>query len=123
MKPSAPLLAVLFLVVLPSRSEAFSSIRCGSRLVSEGATQVELLAICGEPVLRNSRTEIVRTSASTSHKAPGPGGATRTRTQTEIITTRQLDEWTYNFGKHDFLRVVYFENGRLVRVQTGPYGY
>jgi len=34
-----------------------------------------------------------------------------------------VDEWTYNFGPHDFLYFLKFVNGTLVEIETGDYGF
>ena len=33
-----------------------------------------------------------------------------------------IDEWTYDFGSNRFLQFLKFEQGRLVRLQSGSYG-
>ncbi len=35
----------------------------------------------------------------------------------------QIDEWTYDFGPDRFLRILKFENGRLVGLEEDGYGY
>ena len=34
-----------------------------------------------------------------------------------------VEVWTYNFGSRTFVRYLEFENGTLVRIETGGYGY
>ena len=33
-----------------------------------------------------------------------------------------LDKWTYDLGPNRFVRVVIFENGRVIDVESGNYG-
>ena len=40
----------------------------------------------------------------------------------ERIVEVQIDEWTYDFGSTQFVRYVTFEDGRLLRIDTGHYG-
>jgi hypothetical protein len=37
-----------------------------------------------------------------------------------VIVT--IDEWTYNLGPNDFMRVLNFVNGKLVDIREGGYG-
>ena len=34
-----------------------------------------------------------------------------------------IEEWTYNLGPTRFIRYLIFENGRLVDIKTGDYGF
>ena len=34
-----------------------------------------------------------------------------------------IEEWEYNLGTGQFIRYLRFENGRLIRITTGDYGY
>lgn len=94
------LLGALLLPVPPA--QAGTSIRCGSKLVSEGMLSAELLAICGEPDFRDVW-------------AP-PGG-------TVLGYVAPTEEWTYNLGSSQLLRVVRIRNGRIDRIGTEGYGF
>lgn len=85
-----------------------ASFRCGDRIASVGDTKAEVIMKCGEPVLKGSREEniIERIDANTKRK------------KTIII-----DEWTYDLGPNSFIRILRFENGKLVDIKTGDYGY
>jgi hypothetical protein len=37
--------------------------------------------------------------------------------------TFEIEEWTYNFGPTSFMLYLTFENGRLIRIESGEYGY
>lgn len=90
------------LALLPAPAIAGPSIRCGSKLVSEGMYSAELLAICGEPDFRDQWT------------APGgniPGYAA------------PIEEWTYNLGSSQLLRIVRIRNGTVERIATEGYGF
>ena len=34
-----------------------------------------------------------------------------------------IDEWFYNFGPNQFIQIFKFENGKLVTIENGNYGY
>jgi hypothetical protein len=38
----------------------------------------------------------------------------------ELVT---VEEWEYNLGPTKFIRYLRFENGRLIRITDGDYGY
>jgi hypothetical protein len=107
----APL--ALSLLILPTRGDA-ASLRCGSDLVSDGASKADVLLKCGEPMLKETRTEY----EGVKQKHHG----TQTDVTTERVVQKTIDEWTYNFGSHRFIQVVVFENGKLVDVRSGTYG-
>ncbi len=95
-------LALGVFALLPEPARAGASIRCGSKLVSEGMLSAELLAICGEPDFRDVW-------------AP-PGG-------TVPGYVAPTEEWTYNLGSSQLLRVLRIRNGRIDRISTEGYGF
>lgn len=103
----------LCLLLLPSRGDA-ATLRCGTELVSDGATPADVQLKCGAPMARNSREEAV----SQRQRAKGEQGDTTT----QHVVYKTIDEWTYNFGPNRLIQVVVFENGRLVDVRSGGYG-
>lgn len=109
-----PLLMTLALTILsfPTLSQA-ASMRCGTQLVSDGAPKATVLAKCGEPVSKESRTE------TTEVKTKDKGSDTSVKTTTQ----KNIEEWTYNFGPNRFLQVVTFENGVLTDVKSTTHGY
>jgi hypothetical protein len=44
-------------------------------------------------------------------------------TQVEDSIDVPVEEWTYDFGPQRFIQFLTFEDGRLVRVQSGDYGH
>ncbi|NBD09431.1 MULTISPECIES: DUF2845 domain-containing protein [Corallococcus] len=105
---------VLACLALPSLVHA-SALRCDNKLVSEGASQADALAKCGEPVTRQSRTEYVTNKVKS--KTP------MEEASTEVTSSTTFEEWTYNFGPHRLMQVAIFRDGRLVDVRSGSYGY
>lgn len=80
---------------------------CGQEKLQTGLSQYEILQRCGEPFFRDSRREQRLTTVER--------GARR-------LLDLRIDEWTYNFGPNQFLRILTFENGQLVNVRTGDRG-
>ena len=99
---------VLLALFCPSGiSEAFA-LRCGHDVVTTGDTKLEVLKKCGEPMLEERHYEEFRKGVDT---------------QIEKRAGSVVDEWTYNFGPHDFLYYLRFVNGLLVDIETGDYGF
>ncbi|MGQ0697071.1 MAG: DUF2845 domain-containing protein [Panacagrimonas sp.] len=90
----------LSVFVLPV--SAADSIRCGSRIVSVEARAADILAACGQPDYRDV------------FSYPGPGASN------EIADSEQ---WTYNFGSNQLLRVLKLRNGRLIDIESDGYGF
>jgi hypothetical protein len=104
------LLAVVVAVVwVPVVGQA-ASMRCGTGLVSDGASKSDVVAKCGEPVSRESRTE--------SEEVKTKDGDTSTKR----VVQKTFEEWTYNFGPNRLMQVVVFENGKLIEVKSAGYG-
>jgi len=77
------------------------ALRCGSRLVSEGDRTADLIAACGEPAWRDQQG------------FSQPGGR----------YAADSEQWYYNFGPSQLLRVVHLRNGRITAIEADGYGY
>lgn len=95
------LLASLFAVVQAA------TLDCGSRTVSAGESRVDVLMACGEPDTKESRQEELIDKGDGSLK------------QKTIII---VEEWTYNFGPSQFMRIVTLRNGKVADIRVGDYG-
>ncbi|SFF59900.1 Protein of unknown function [Fontimonas thermophila] len=102
MRSFAALLLWLCAIGVPAPVDAAGSMRCGSRLVSEGMFAAEVLAICGEPDFRDV------------WPPPGAYG---------YGYLAPTEEWTYNRGSSQLLRILRFRNGRLDRIESEGYGF
>ncbi len=109
-----PLLLLSLLLLVPLSAEA-SSLRCGSKLVSEGSSRAETLLKCGEPLSRDVRTVIERT------KVKSGGAAYEVSQETAVVRT--IEEWVFNFGRSNFMQKVTFVDGKLRKVESGDYGF
>jgi len=79
----------------------------------EGLTSYEVLTRCGPPATRDQKL-VTRSVARTD-----PSGQP-VLTESE---TYAVELWTYDFGPQVLTRRLEFRDGRLVRVETGSYGY
>lgn len=90
---------------------AIPSATCESSALREGETTLDLLAKCGEPAARDrhlvERAVAVREAGNT------------------VLVTRavEVEVWSYNFGPNRFLHLVTLEDGKVIGVDRGGYGY
>lgn len=81
---------------------------CEEPAVSIGQTKEEVKIKCGEPAWVEKRKGDL-----TAERHP----------QERRHSSRQIEEWYYNLGPQQFIRILQFENGRLARIETGEYGW
>lgn len=107
-------------LLISTTSAQADSMSCNSRIVSSGDTAYQVRSVCGEPDAANRRVEY-RTV-----RQPGAciviDGKPRCESR-EITVEVVVDEWTYDFGKNRFIQYLTFEQGRLLRVDSGGYGH
>ena len=103
-------LAVAVSVVWVPVAAQAAALRCGTALVSDGASKSDVVAKCGEPIAKESRTE--------SEEVKERDGDTSTKR----VVNKTFEEWTYNFGPNRLMQVVVFENGKLIDVKSSGYG-
>jgi hypothetical protein len=99
-----------------ARADGF---RCpGGKLVRDGDRMFEVQNKCGQPDFVTQRQE----QRKVKTKARQWVGDHEEEVSEEQVVEVTVDEWTYDLGPQRFIRYVDFENGRVVRVTTGPYG-
>lgn len=81
---------------------ASDSMRCDGRIIQDGALEVEVLGACGEPAYRDPE---------------------RRRSATRNVIVTDSEEWYYNFGSSQLLRVVRMRNGKVVNIDSDGYGF
>lgn len=99
------MLSLLLLVAgsnLLNSAQASDSMRCGSRLVTVEARAAELLAVCGEPAYRDVWGQPVDPASD---------------------FVAEVEEWTYDFGPSQLLRIVRLRNARVVAIDSEGYGF
>lgn len=89
------------LAALSQTAGADDALRCGSHLVHTGAPAADVLGACGEPAYRDPWL------------IPRRG----------LGYVSDSEEWYYNFGPNQLLRVLRFRHGKLVDVDSDGYGY
>lgn len=108
-------IAFVFFATLSAGGATAQALHCQNRVVSVGDPTSRVRSLCGEPTDVVQRTE---TRARAVHRR-GPGGSI---VSDSVAVTVQLEQWTYDFGPSRFVRVLVFEDGRLVRIDTLGYG-
>ena len=101
--PRTILLVVLLVSAFPTWSHA-SSISCAGGIISTGDSVVDLLIKCGEPAWKESHHE-----EFTDRLAP----------DLKHRTYVTVEQWTYDFGPQQLLRIVTIKNGVVAGVRTG----
>ena len=115
----------LILIALPIEAgtdSLTSDLRCGQYIISRGDRQSEVRRKCGSPsnidrwekesLRRDFYKDIPVQSEEQLSQEP--------LFQRELIL---VEEWEYNFGPTRFLYYLRFENGKLIRITVGDYGY
>ena len=112
--------ALVIFSAVGSYAQAF---RCGQELVPDKATFYQVRRICGEPV---DVQQWVETRIATAHsfhrksfsqKRRHPDARHSSVPVLPIVIPITVEEWTYDFGPTQFMRVFRFENGRLRRIR------
>jgi hypothetical protein len=98
--------ALISLVVAPAHA-----FRCGTRIITRGDTAEKILRFCGEPTS-------VQTRLSQRGFVDRYGRAYPTLVEDVVI-----EEWTFNFGPHQLIRVVRLENGVVADIKYLGYGF
>lgn len=116
-------LGLLLVVVEPA-----VALRCGGMLVNEGTPQSKVLKYCGEPTAVQVRS-IYRSGLPRGRLSHGSARHGKLLHERELLVAYRstveviVEEWTYNFGPHRFMRSIRFENGVVTTIQHLGYGY
>ena len=100
-------LAFAFAVAGPAAAD---SMRCGTKLMTDGDPASKVEAYCG-PLESIERREILR------NYGYHPGYAINSAYEVSV------EIWTYNFGPNKLLRRLRFEGDELVDIHVEGYGY
>lgn len=107
------LLGLIVLATSLSFATTAHALRCGNDLVSKGDRTNEVRRLCGAPQQVDKRREL----RAYGVQDPVSGALLR---NTAIVT---ISEWTYDFGPRRLVRLLRFENGRLVRIEVLGFGH
>jgi len=131
MKPNRSALTLLMIISILALNDArATSLRCGVRLITEGDFKARVLAECGEPdhveVWEEERVYGYRHHPSYygnfdnyEYRRPDERYGTPYRIKKLVI----IEEWTYNHGPGRFMDHLRLENGIVVDIISGDYGY
>ncbi len=108
MKRAIMLLYFLALMAMPYVNAYAETIDCKGGIISVGDSRVDLVTKCGEPDWKDSHDEVISERLDSD-------------TKRKVIVV--VDEWTYNFGTSQLIRIVTMKNGRISDIRTGNYGY
>jgi hypothetical protein len=116
--------AVAALIAGLASTQPALAFRCGSKLVTEGMHEQQVVSVCGQPATRRILGHALRSPPLTVREHLAPGW-TRSREfgygslAEEVIIT----EYVYNFGPRKLMRRLLFEGGALVSIEPIGYGY
>jgi hypothetical protein len=111
MKPGAFILVLGLLAATPS----FATMRCGSKIVTEGNTRSEVAAKCGEPDEVVTQRSVFRRPVIWTNGRPYFVG--------EDYIEVPVESWVYNLGPNKLMRRIRFEGGIVTEIETLGYGY
>ena len=113
--PMKRALAVIVVGLLASSAAVADGFRCGTKLVTEGASRSEVAHKCGEPTDVRTARSVFRRPVIWGYGRPMYVG----EDAIEII----VEVWTYNLGPNKLMRQIRFEDGIVVDIDTLGYGY
>lgn len=105
-------------VTCAAPAHAEDSMRCGSRLVSQGDGKDKVRTLCGEPSAV-SVAGVVRRAPRYEYGY----GYNRYEYYGAGWVEMPVEVWTYNFGSHKLLRKLRFVGDELDEIRTDGYGY
>lgn len=85
--------------------------RCGTRIITRGDAAEKILRFCGEPTS-------VQTRLSQRAFVDRFGRVFPSHVEDVVI-----EEWTFNLGPHQLMRVVRLENGYVTEIKHLGYGF
>src|SRR5688572_30795349 len=109
--PSKMIRVALATLLLVATAAPAHALRCGARIITRGDRADKILHYCGQPVAVETR----RKQRSYVTEA----GFVLRGALEEIV----VEEWTYNLGPRQLMRVVRLENGYVEEIRALGYGY
>ena len=107
---------VLFaaIVLFCGATASADAMRCGSRLIRDGTTQIEVRDLCGEPNDVQSHYILRRPTYFVGGRYHSFG---------DQMVEVPVEVWTYNFGPYKLMRRIRFVDGLVDEIETLGYGY
>ncbi len=100
-------------LLLPTAAGA-DSLRCGTRLITDGDSAAKVRALCGEP------SEVTATSIL---RRPVVWRYGRPWYASDELVPVTVEYWTYNLGTQKLMRRLRIEDGLVVEIETLGHGY
>lgn len=107
-KTARAVLVTSLLLLAAAPAHAF---RCGTRIITRGDPAEKMLRFCGEPASVQTRVQTRSYVTDLGRVFPG------------VVEEVLIEEWTYNLGPHQLMRVVRLENGLVADIKHLGYGY
>ena len=95
--------ALSLVLAFASIADADDVIRCRGRIVGEGMTSSEVVALCGEPQSKEIEQIPIR--------------ARRANGSSQVIGVTEVERWTYDRGTGQLPALLTFEQGQLKRLE------
>ncbi len=112
------LLSLICVLLFQNDVAADSYLRCQGRLVSIGDTKAEVLGKCDHPDKHDQWEEAHNSTISQIYDYKTGRYIAPKRIKQPI----RMERWTYNMGGNKFIRYMYFQNGELIKIETGERG-
>ena len=95
------------------------ALRCGDEIIGTGDSKAKVLTRCGKPMLKE------KVGAKKSARAKGERRCTADSAYVyhkKQSSTKNVEKWSYNCGKDDFIYVLTFEGGVVTKEETDGRG-
>jgi len=112
------LLSFICVLLFQNNVAADSYLRCQGRLVSVGDTKAAVLNKCGQPDKRDQWEEDPNGTIAQIYDYKTERYIAPKRIEQPI----QMERWTYILGSNKFIRYLFFQNGELIKIETGERG-
>lgn len=125
--------ALVLCAMVPSVLAEVDGMRCGTKLVVAGDTKLEVLKKCGEPDF----TETIKMLKTSKEVNLSDGGTNLTSRHSKLSsnhsgqsgitlgteTLEAIEQWSYNRGPTQFIKLLTFRGGRLESVEEAERGF
>jgi hypothetical protein len=95
------------------------AIRCGNEIVGTGDSKAKVLIKCGKPT---HQEKVAAKKSTTTKGQKRTSGEKQVAYDTRHTASKNVEKWTYNCGKDDFIYVLTFEGGVVVKEDTDGRG-
>jgi hypothetical protein len=113
----------ILLAIMLVQADMACAFKCGNKLIIKGNRTFDVIRKCGEPDYVDSWEEERAVRGYGRLEMPRPSGMPETQVPIVSVIHVQIEKWMYNFGPNHFMQILRFENGKLVDIETGDYGY